>query len=151
MNDLPFDLEDQTLQPAWRALEQMLQSAPSVRPERGFSRRWLHKWQLAEQRRHARRAIWLGLANGAVTLALFVLLLPSVLPALVQPVTAFTAQVNALISSWTIFAALLDALNHVVQALPLVAFLALAGAALLTVGTAALFFSRMNLIQGEME
>jgi hypothetical protein len=151
MNDLPFDLEDQTLQPAWLALERKLQDAPSVVPERGFSRRWLRKWELAEQRRQARRAFWLVVADGAASLALLVFLLPSLLPAAVQPLTALAAQVNALISSWTIFASLLDAFTHVVRALPLVALLVLAGAALLTVGTAALFFSKMNLVQGEIE
>ncbi len=151
MNDLPFDPEDQHLQPAWLALEQSLQDADFAEPERGFSRRWLRNWQLAEQRRQARQAIWLAVAEGVVTFGLFVLLLPSLWPALVQPVSAFVGWVNTIIGSWTILQALLDAFTRVVLALPVVALLALASAALLTVGTAALLFNKMNLIQGEME
>ncbi len=149
MNDLPFDPEDEHLQPAWLALEQSLQDAEFVEPAHGFSRRWLRNWQLAEQRQQARRAIWLAIADGVVTLGLFVLLLPSFWPALVQPITAFMGWVNTLIGSWTILKALLDAFTRVVLALPVVALLALASAGLLTVGAAALLFNKMNLVQGE--
>ncbi len=151
MNDLPFDPEDKHLQPSWLALEHRLRDAALVQPERGFSRRWLRKWQLAEQRKQKRRAIWLGIADGAVTLALFILLLPSVLPSLVQPVTTFVAQVNALIGNWTILTAMLDALTHVVQAVPLGALLALIGTGMLAIGVAVLLFNRMKLIQGEIK
>ncbi len=147
MNDLPFDPEDQHLQPSWLALERRFRDAAWVQPERGFSRRWLQKWQLAEQRKQKRRAIWLGIADGSVTLALFILLLPWVLPTLVQPVTAFVAQINALIGNWTILTALLDALTHVAQAVPLVALLALIGTGMLAIGATVLLFNRMNLIK----
>lgn len=151
MNDLPFDPQDQHLQPAWLALEQSLQDADFVEPARGFSRRWLSNWQLAEQRKQARRTIWLAVVQGVVTLGLFVVLLPSLWPTLVQPLSTLTDQFNAFIGIWTILQALLDAFTRVVLALPVIALLALVSAALLTVGTAALLFNKMNQVQGDLK
>lgn len=144
-----FDPEP--LPASWTALEQRLQAAPQHKPQAGFARRWLARQQVEQQRTAVRRAWGLALLNGTATLLLALVLLQGLRPLVAEPGSTLAMLVSyaATLAAWVLTA--FNIIDSLLGQVPLAIwfFLGTAGMAVLLV--AALLFSKVSLIQGEME